>query len=67
MAYRTLADYLARAGETQTDLARRVGCSQAVISRVAAGLQAPSFRLALRISKAARVPVASLLPTREQS
>lgn len=64
-AYRSLAEYFRESGDTQQRFAAKVGCSQAHISQIAAGAISPSFRLALRISAAARIPVASLLVERE--
>lgn len=60
--YANLKAYLQASGESQTRLAHRVGCTQAMLSRVVAGKAMPSFSLALRIAKAANIPVESLAP-----
>jgi len=58
--YSSLSDFLKRTGTKQADFAARVGVTQPVISRIVNG-QTPRLALALRIAKAAQVPVASLL------
>lgn len=57
--YPDLATYLARSGESQTDLARAVGASQAQISRLAAGLALPRADLADRLVRYCRIPLES--------
>ena len=57
--YPTLSAYLAATGTTQADFAEQVGTTQQHISRIACGVVAPSYDLALRIARAARVPMES--------
>lgn len=57
-----LRAYFEASGETQERFAARVGCRQAMVSRVLDGKALPSFTLALRIAKAASIPVESLAP-----
>lgn len=57
--YRSLAEYLARSGETQAQLAARLGISQAHISRIRAGVANPRPKLAWRIADACDVPIES--------
>lgn len=57
-----LRAYFDASGETQERFAARVGCRQAMVSRVLDGKAIPSFPLALRIAKAASIPVESLAP-----
>lgn len=59
--YRNLADYFKRSGETQAELADRVGVSQPQISLVLNGISC-SFRLAKRIHAATGVPLETIGP-----
>jgi len=56
--FRTLADYLTHSGETQEQLAVRVGVTQPTISRAANGAPV-SLRTAKKLSAATGVPVES--------
>lgn len=62
--YQNLTAYFVASGETQARFAARVGCHQNMVSRVLGGKAVPSFSLALRIAKAANIPVESLAPER---
>lgn len=57
--FTSLAEYLARSGATQADLARLCGTSQANISRIARGHAVPRPKLAARLARTARVPLDS--------
>lgn len=57
-----LRAYFAATGETQERFAARVGCRQTMVSRVLDGKAMPGFSLALRMAKAANIPVESLAP-----
>lgn len=57
--YQSLADYIARSGDTQADIARGVGTSQAHISRIASGDAVPRSALALRLARYANIPLES--------
>ena len=57
-----LRAYFEATGETQERFALRVGCRQAMVSRVLDGKAVPGFALALRMAKAANIPVESLAP-----
>jgi transcriptional regulator with XRE-family HTH domain len=59
LSYSTLADYLARSGDTQAAIARRVGSSQAYISRIARGQAVPRALLAARLADYAHIPLDS--------
>ena len=63
-SYRNLADYLASTGTTQKAFGHRVGVRQSMVSQILAGTRVPSFRLALRIAREARIPVESLVVDR---
>ena len=63
--YRSLADYLQRAGVRQEDFAARIGKRQGYISRIARGLIVPRPALAQRIADAAQCPLDSFI--REKS
>jgi predicted transcriptional regulator len=54
-----LATFLAETGTTQTYLARRVGTTQAHISRIAAGEVVPRTLLAARLAAFAHIPLDS--------
>jgi len=62
--YPTLQAFFEASGETQAHFAARAGCHQNMVSRVLAGKAVPSFSLALRMAKAANIPVESLAPER---
>jgi ribosome-binding protein aMBF1 (putative translation factor) len=55
-----LETYLAQDGNNQADLAEKVGCTQATISRYAAGVRLPARDLAKKIDEAtnSQVPLA---------
>jgi transcriptional regulator with XRE-family HTH domain len=57
--YRSLADYIAATGDTQSNIARRVGTSQAHISRLVNGDRIPRALLALRLCAYAHIPLDS--------
>lgn len=56
--YSSLSDYIARSGERQIDLAKRLGVSQATISRICNGGPC-SLQMAKRVSAATGVPMES--------
>lgn len=58
---RNLQTYFDAGAETQAAFASRVGLSRSFVSRVVSGERVPSLPIALRIAKAANVPVESLL------
>ena len=62
--HENLRAYFEASGETQAHFAARVGSTQSVISRIVDGKTLPGFSLALRIAKAAGIPVESLAPER---
>ena len=62
--FTTLAAYLRGTETTQRAFARRLRVSQAFISRVASGEQVPEAALAIRIARAANIPLDSF--TREK-
>lgn len=57
--YSSLAAYIKATGESQANIARRVGTSQAHISRIAAGDAVPRSLLAARIAAYCHVPLDS--------
>jgi len=59
--YPNLTVYFSESGHTQDRLARRLGITQSYMSKIKQGLAEPPLELALRISKAARVPLESLV------
>lgn len=59
--YRTLDDYFDQTGEAQTELARRLGISDAYMHYLRSGERQPSLPLALRIHEETGVPIDSLL------
>lgn len=59
--YPNLASYLEGTGLTQVELARKLGVSQPIISKLVRGLCQPSLHEALRISRLTGVPVESLV------
>lgn len=63
--YRSLSDYLAKAGETQVQLAARVGVTQSAISKAASGRV--SLSLAKKLSRATGVPLESFGSQEEQA
>jgi transcriptional regulator with XRE-family HTH domain len=69
MSHRTfpdLATYLKETGLTQLQLARKLNISQAYMSKLVRRLQQPSLDEALRISRACRIPVESLVASASQ-
>lgn len=56
-----LAGYLQRAGITQQQFARQVGISPQHLSEILSGKKFPSYQVAIRISRAAGVPIELLL------
>lgn len=62
--HKSLADYLAKTGQTQEELAEALGISQPMVSSYIAGRTMPRPALALRISEHTGVPVESLLRAR---
>ena len=61
--YRDLADYIERSGDTQTNIAARVGTSQATVSKVAKGMIVPRALLQLRFAEYCRIPLDSFTRT----
>ncbi len=59
--YPDLTSYLDATGQTQAQLAAKLGKSQAFISKLLRGLTQPSLVESLRISRATGVPVESLV------
>ena len=59
VTYPDLATFLAETGTTQLYLARRVGTTQAHISRIAAGEVVPRTMLAARLADFAHIPLDS--------
>lgn len=57
--YADLASYIAESGDTQANVAARVGTTQAQISRIVAGLLMPRPQLALQIAEYAHIPLDS--------
>jgi transcriptional regulator with XRE-family HTH domain len=57
--YPDLASYLEGSGDTQANVARRVGVSQAHISRIVHGDAVPRALLAARLAQYARIPLDS--------
>ena len=57
--FRSLADYLARSGESQAALAARLGVSQTQISYFARGVRCPRPAMALKIARTLRIPLDS--------
>lgn len=62
--YKSLADYLAKTGQTQEELAEALGISQPAISGYIAGRAMPRPALALRIAAHTGVSVEALMRTR---
>jgi transcriptional regulator with XRE-family HTH domain len=62
-AYATLAAYLRLSGDKQCHLARRLGTSQAAISRIARGLEMPRPELLRRLADACNIPETSFAET----
>jgi transcriptional regulator with XRE-family HTH domain len=59
--YPNLRAYLDDTGETQERLAKRLGISQPTMSKIINGKRVPRLELALRMSRAAGVPLESLV------
>jgi transcriptional regulator with XRE-family HTH domain len=59
--YPNLASYLEATGQTQAQLATKLGKSQAFVSKLLRGLIQPSLDEALRISSVVGVPVETLV------
>ena len=59
--YPNLVAYFEQSGETQTEFAARIRKSQSYVSRVRSGETEPSLTDALLISRAAGVPLESLI------
>jgi transcriptional regulator with XRE-family HTH domain len=57
--YENIADYFARSGDTQVNLARRFKTSQAHISRITSGVAVPRPDLAIRLAQYCDIPVGS--------
>lgn len=57
--YPDLASYCEATGDTQVNIAARVGVSQSTISKVINGDVVPRSRLALRLATYARIPLDS--------
>lgn len=62
--YPDLATYLDRTGDTQVQIAKAVGTSQAHISRIAAGRTMPQPELAESLAAYAGIPLDSFIKTR---
>jgi transcriptional regulator with XRE-family HTH domain len=60
-AFDSLADYIARSGDTQERLAERLGISQAHISRLVKGEHLPRVSLAIKIARHTGIPLESFL------
>lgn len=56
-----------RAGVTQVELARRVGCGQSTLSDIESGKTDPSQKRLEAIARALNVPIASLFEEPSQS
>lgn len=59
--YPDLPTFLTETDTTQERFARRLGISQSYMSKIISGKAEPPLTLALRITKAARVPMESLV------
>ncbi len=59
--YPDLATFFSETGKTQAEAADALGLSQGYMSKIRNGLAEPPLRLAIRISRYARVPVESLV------
>jgi transcriptional regulator with XRE-family HTH domain len=57
--YPNLRAYLAQSGDTQEQIARALGISQAQVSRILAGKVVPRPALAIRLASYAQIPVDS--------
>jgi transcriptional regulator with XRE-family HTH domain len=57
--YPDLASYISGTGDTQANIARRVGATQAHICRIARGQAVPRALLAARIAAYAGIPLES--------
>ena len=60
-----LADLVRVSGKTDEQLAREVGCSRSMFTKIRLGTATPSLPLAVKISRAMGVPVEDLLPVPE--
>lgn len=58
-SYASLAAYLEASGDTQAQIAKRVGASQAYVSRIVSGQAIPRPLLAARLSEYANIPLDS--------
>jgi len=59
LRYPDLATYLERSGDTQEQIARRIGISQASVSRIKDGKSLPSADIAERLAAYAGIPLDS--------
>ena len=59
--YPSIAARMKATGETQVELAEKIGRSQAYMSKIVRGLQQPALDEALRIATKLRIPVESLV------
>lgn len=64
-AYPDLATFFEKSGVTQEQLAKRLGVSQAHISRIKLGLTDVPLSLAVRIAEEANIPIESLVAVTE--
>lgn len=62
--YASLADYLARSGDTQQGLADALGITQAQVSRLVHGMAVPRPVLARRIARYCNIPLDSFTRAR---
>jgi transcriptional regulator with XRE-family HTH domain len=63
--YPSLAAYLAGTRTTQDEFAKRLGITQAQVSKYLNGVR-PRLDLALKIAEAANIPVESLVPAKRR-
>lgn len=59
-SYKDIADYLEATGQTQVELAERLGISQPFLSQIVNGQRSPSLELAALIEDVTGVPMRSL-------
>jgi transcriptional regulator with XRE-family HTH domain len=64
--YPNITAYMKATGQSQVELAARLGRSQAFVSKLVNGLTQPSLTEALRIASICRIPVETLV-TRESA
>jgi DNA-binding XRE family transcriptional regulator len=62
-----LADLVRASGKTDEQLAREVGCSRSMFTKIRLGRATPSLPLAVKISRAVDVPVEALLPANQDA